>query len=392
MTSFEFPGFHVSGSPVFNGALGTTMFSGNQLDPTAVLDLGMVFGSRLWGHDVPDLVMGDLGAPGLGDLYTHDLRERACRALCEQVAREQFVDPAALRALVLHSGSEAVETAIKTALRATGRDRMIAFEGAYHGTFGLALAVTWRREFRSPWSAQYRRQTTFVPWGSVPIIDNFVGCVVVEPWQGRAGVIPPPVGFLEELRDECDRAGALLILDAVLCGSGRTGALLVESIERAQPDLVCLGKALGCGLTASAVVARADVTEAAWARGPVEPAHTSTSLGDPVACAGILRTLVRLERRGEEIESAAAEWRQSLRRLARHTGLKLRGTGLVWALDTGRAGGGTVLAQRLLDEHRIIVVPSSANGSSITIYPAVTGTEFERERLVDAVVDSLDSA
>ncbi|MEO6867877.1 MAG: aminotransferase class III-fold pyridoxal phosphate-dependent enzyme, partial [Gaiellales bacterium] len=220
-STFEFPGFHMPDTPVFNGALGTSMFSGPALDPKAVLDLGMVFGSRLWGHDIPTLDATELGAPGVGDLFTHDARERATAALCEQGALEMGLAGGAnaLRALVLHTGSEAVETALKTALRATGRERIVAFEGGYHGTFGLALAVTSGVQFRAPWAAQYSQSVAWAPWGEVPHLDEEVACVIVEPWQGRAGVIAPPEGFLAGLRVECDRVGAVLIVDAVMCGA-----------------------------------------------------------------------------------------------------------------------------------------------------------------------------
>lgn len=390
--SAEFPGFHLPTSPTFNGARGTSMFWGELGDLQSVLDLGMVFGSRLWGHDLPGIVAEDLGAPGVGDLFTHELRERACAALCERLAHELYEPPEAWRALVLHTGSEAVETALKTAIRATGRNLLVAYDGGYHGTFGLALAVTHGEQFRGPWAAHYGGTVRWAPWGIVPALDQRVACVVVEPWQGRAGVVRPPHGFLELLREECDRVGALLVLDAVLCGSGRTGPTLAEAVLRARPDLVCLGKALGCGYTASAVLARTEVAAAAWDRGAAEPAHTSTSLGDPVAALGILRTLVRLEDRAEQLAEAGTSWRASLTTLASVTGLRLRGTGLLWALDTGVDNGGVRLAKRLLAEHRILVVPSDQIGGSITLYPAVGVDEFERERVVEAIAACIDHA
>ncbi|MCW2973296.1 MAG: Acetylornithine aminotransferase, partial [Thermoleophilia bacterium] len=300
--SSEFPGFQVPGSPVFNHADGTTMFTGEFTEPAALLDFAMVFGSRLWGHepigtlgltdDADGASYSELGiqlteaaTPGTGDLYTHELREQANDALCLRVALELEEPADAWRSLILHTGSEAVETALKTALRATGRTRLHAFEGGYHGTFGLALAVTHRPEFREPWADQYAGTCSWSPWGEVPTLDEQVAAVVVEPWQGRAGVIPPPDGFLDGLRAECDRVGAVLVLDAVLCGAGRTGPVIASRIAEVQPDIVCLGKAIGCGAVASAVVARAELADAAWDRGPVEPAHTSTSLGDPLAAA-----------------------------------------------------------------------------------------------------------
>lgn len=386
----EFPGFHVPEAPVFNGVLGTSMFHGDLPTPVPVLDLGMVFGSRLWGHDVRLGHEVVDAAPGLGDLYTHELRELACAALRDRVARELHEPADGWRALVLHTGSEAVETAIKTALRATGRERMVAWEGGYHGTFGLALAVTHRREFREPWKAQLADTVRWAPWGVVPALDPRVACVVVEPWQGRAGVQPPPRGFLALLREECDRVGALLVLDAVMCGAGRTGPTIAEAIADARPDLVCLGKAIGCGVAASAVVARTEVAQAAWERGRVEPAHTGSMIGDPVACSGILRALDLLDRRAGDLVEASRAWRTTLEPLAARTGLELRGTGLLWALDTYRVGHGVELSRRLLVDHRVLVVPSGQTGSSITLYPPATCSDLERERTAEAIAAALD--
>lgn len=385
MTEHEFPGFRLPGSTSFTGALGTSMFHGALPAPVPVLDLAMVFGSRLWGHELPIDAEALGAAPGVGDLYGTDLRDRASAALCERVARELHDDPDDWRALVLHTGSEAIETAIKTALRATGRTNMAAFQNGYHGTFGLALAVTHDGRFRDSWRAQLPETVRWSGWNFVPALDEQVACVVVEPWQGRAGVIPPAPGFLALLREECDRVGALLVLDAVLCGAGRTGATIAQEIAEARPDIVCLGKAIGCGVTASAVVARTSVAHDAWERGAVEPAHTSTSIGDPLACTGILAALERLDSRVAEIEYAAAAWKLDLLRLAAATGLGLRGIGLVWALDTGTPGGGFELAQQLLAEHRMLVVPSGTDSSSITLYPSVTCTDLERERFSSAV-------
>ncbi len=386
--SHELPGFHMPDSPVFGGAMGTSMFHGPLPTPTPMLDLAMVFGSRLWGHELP--VDADVlgAAPGVGDLFTNELRERACTALCERVARELHEDASEWRSLVLHTGSEAVETAIKTALRATGRTRLAAFQDGYHGTFGLALAVTHGARFRDSWSAQLPDTVRFASWGFVPALDRDVACVVVEPWQGRAGVIPPPRGFLSLLREECDRVGALLVLDAVLCGSGRMGATIAAELTEARPDIVCLGKAVGCGLTASAVVCRTGVAADAWDRGPVEPAHTSTSLGDPLASAGILAALDRLDRRAGELDAAASAWDSTLRPMAADAKLRLRGRGLTWALDTGVIGGGLEYATHLLAKHRIVVVPSGNDGSSFTIYPPATCSDLELERFAAAVADT----
>jgi acetylornithine/succinyldiaminopimelate/putrescine aminotransferase len=418
-TSYEFPGFHLATSPVFNGARATAQFSGEYPDTTAVLDLAMVFGCRLWGHESLSDVTALLAAPGAGDLYTSEVRERAVAALCERVASEfaaaieagdddgdgdgdevevevedgsevdEITQPDAWRALILHTGSEAVETALKTALRATGRTRMHAFEGAYHGTFGLALAVTHDERFRDPWTAQYAETATWSAWGVAPKLADDTACVIVEPWLGRSGVIPPPAGFHAALREECDRVGALLVLDAVLCGSGRTGATIAECMTDARPDIVCLGKALGGGITTSAVVARTEVASDAWDHGNVEPAHTSTTLGDPAACAAVISSLQMLEQNALQLDVCDTAWRTSLEPLVDELHVDVRGLGLVWSIDTRHAGGGVKLAEQLLDEHRILVVPSGPAGSGITIYPAAITSTGERDRFVHALRDLL---
>lgn len=387
-SSFEVPGFRISGSPSFTGALGTSMFTGVLPAPTPVLDLAMVFGSRLWGHDEIPIDADVLGsAPGVGDLYGHELRDLACSMLCHRVASELHEPVDDWSSLVLHTGSEAVEFALKSALRATGRIGLVAFKGGYHGTSGLALSVTHNARFRDSWAAQLPSTVRWASWGLVPALDSSVSCVIVEPWQGRSGIIAPPNGFLALLREECDRVGAVLILDAVLCGSGRTGATIAQDITEARPDIICLGKAIGSGVTASAVVMRRSIALDAWDRGPVEPAHTSTSIGDPLACAGIIASLERLSERKLLLEVAAAAWQVELLRLVSERSglLTLRGLGLLWALDTDITDGGVVLARSLLRDHNILVVPSGPTASSITIYPAVGCSDLERERFSSAI-------
>jgi len=418
----ELPGLSLAGSPRFDRASGVTMRATGGDDH---LDLAMLFGSRIWGHEPVSRVLDEgaraagggaqvaTAAPGLGDLYASELREAASQALvrhaallaltpdelahhahidaewrhgfalgdAEQVAAER------LAAVVLHTGSEAVETSIKTALRATGRTRIVAFEGGYHGTFGLALAATHRPEFREPWAAQYGDTVRWRPWGEGLVLDERVACVVVEPWQGRAGIVPPPEGWLGELRAACDAAGALLVLDGVLCGGGRLAEAWPALLLEASPDLLCLGKAIGCGVAASAVVGRREVLDAAWSLGDAEPLHTSTMLGEPVAALGVLCATARLAdaARQGELAAAASGWHRDLAELADDTGLELRGAGLAWALDTGGRGEGFALAQRLLKEHRIVVVPSGLHGGSVTLLPAAPTPQADRERFIDAV-------
>jgi acetylornithine/succinyldiaminopimelate/putrescine aminotransferase len=376
----EFPGFRTPGAPVFGSALGDHMVD---RDGTRYLDLAMGFGVYLHGHGlpIPDLTVGmTTVAPGLGDVYAHESRDHATRVLCEAAARswgDREADD--LRALVLTTGSDAVETALKTALLATGRTRVVAFEGGYHGTFGMALAATHRGEFRQPFAGWVGTDVAFTPYGELPALDESVACVIVEPIQGRAGIIVPPEGFLAALRSACDEVGALLVVDSVLVGSGRCGD--VAHGAECDPDLLCLGKALGAGVPASAVIARADVAARAWDRGDAEPIHASTFLGHPLSCAAIVRTVENLLPRAPYAERAA-RWEEALTsRLPDATG-----RGLAWGFNTRREGGGVAMARLLLGTYNVIVLPSGHRGESITLLPSLLTRGTDVDDAVDAIV------
>ncbi|MBC7643886.1 MAG: aminotransferase class III-fold pyridoxal phosphate-dependent enzyme [Thermoleophilia bacterium] len=414
----EFPGFALPDAPVWRVAAGAHM---TDTCGRTVLDLAMGFGTALYGHGVvPRTVMaqyelgnrdaGDTGdrladsdsstgtipAGGLGDLMRNASRVRATRLLTSWAASRwgsHGVPAYELRALVLHTGSEAVETALKTALLATGRSRIVAFTNAYHGTFGLALATTHRAEFRAPFAAQYATDAVrFEPFGVVPELTTADACVIVEPVQGRAGIIVPPAGFLHELREACTQVGALLILDDVLVGCGRTGAALEGA--HVAPDMICLGKALGGGLAASAVLATRAVAERAW--GSSNPAatvaggeivHTSTLVGDALASAAVCATLEHYDQAA--IDEHGAAWLTALREAADHARWTLRGRGLMWALDSGRAGEGFATFRALLDVHNIVTIPSGSDGSSLTFLPSLACTDADRARTVRALVELL---
>jgi 4-aminobutyrate aminotransferase-like enzyme len=237
------------------------------------------------------------------------------------------------------SGSEAVEIALKTAVAATGRPGIVAFEPSYHGLTMGSLAVTSRPGFREPFAAHLHGHVRRFPYGSRVELKN-VAAVLVEPIVGREGVILPPPGWLPELARLCREHGALLIADEIFTGFGRTGRMFAVEHEGVRPDLLCCGKALGGGMPIAAVLGRRSLFRCWETEG--EARHTATFVANPVACAAALATLGVIEekdlpsraaRMGEWVANRLATWPE------RHSGVAaIRGRGLLWGVELRSAG------------------------------------------------------
>jgi acetylornithine/N-succinyldiaminopimelate aminotransferase len=192
-----------------------------------------------------------------------------------------------------NSGAEANEAAFKLARR-TGRPQMVATDGAFHGRTMGALALTGQPAKRAPFEPLPGR-VTFVPFGDAPALRDAVGpdtaAIFLEPIQGESGVVLPPEGYLAEARRIATAAGALLVLDEVQTGIGRTGAWFAHQREGVEPDVMTLAKALGGGLPIGACIAFGDAASL------LEPGqHGSTFGGNPVSCAAALAVLDTIER------------------------------------------------------------------------------------------------
>jgi len=211
---------------------------------------------------------------------------------------ELLAAPAGSRVFFCNSGAEANEAAFKLARR-TGRTGMVAAEGAFHGrTFG-ALALTHKPAYREPFQP-LPGDVVHVPFGDAgalaAAVDERVAAVVLEPVQGEGGVRPAPPGYLPAARAATSAAGALLVLDEVQSGVGRTGSWFAHQQPQigggAAPDVVTLAKGLGGGIPIGAMVAFGEATAGLLGPG----AHGTTFGGNPVACAAALATLHVIER------------------------------------------------------------------------------------------------
>lgn len=192
-----------------------------------------------------------------------------------------------------NSGAEAVELALKLAFKATGRKRVLAFQGSFHGRTIGSLSVTWNPRYRRGFPSLDVRFTRFNDVTSADAVDESIAAVIVEPVQGEGGIRPASAEFLKELRRACDERGAVLIFDEVQSGFGRTGFFWAHYSRGVEPDVMVAGKCIGGGFPVSLVAAKDWLLE-----GIKGGEHGSTHGGNPLACAAIyggVRTLIEDE-------------------------------------------------------------------------------------------------
>jgi acetylornithine/succinyldiaminopimelate/putrescine aminotransferase len=228
------------------------------------------------------------------------VRAAACRAMVE------FAPKNLTRVFLSNSGAEANEAALKLARHHTGRPEVVAFEGSFHGRTLGALAVTHSEKYRRYALPEYGH-TRFAAWGEVPTLDERVAAVILEPLQSLAGMRTATRAFLHGLRAECDRVGALLILDEVQTAWGRLGANFAADFFDVRADLVTSAKSAAGGFPVGVTL----VDDAIAAQAKSGDQGTTFGAG-PLACAAILAThhILRAEglvARASEVERRVRE-------------------------------------------------------------------------------------
>jgi 4-aminobutyrate aminotransferase-like enzyme len=365
------------------------------VDGTSYIDLTSGFGVAAVGHRHPKVVAavreqaGRL-LHGLGDVHGHPLRVE----LAERLVRLAPVDDPQVFFSI--SGSEAVEIAVKTALAATGRPDVLAFEPSYHGLTMGALALTSRPEFREPFAEHLHGHVHRFPYACDParvegtLRWGQIGAVVVEPIVGREGVLIPPAGWLAEVARSCRSHGTLLIADEIFTGFGRTGRLFAVEHDGVRPDILCCGKALGGGMPIAAVLARRPLFRV-WET-EKEALHTATFVANPVACAAALAVLsviededlpARAARLGERVGQRLASWPERSPRVA-----AVRGRGLLWGVEletaeAARSWTGKALARG------VILLAGGPEGKVAQIVPPLTIPEELLEQASDILEKTL---
>ena len=283
------------------------------------------------------------------------------------------------RLFFCNSGAEAVEAALKFARLSSGRPGVVAAKRGFHGrTFG-ALSATWDRKAREPF-APLVPGFAHVPFDDLGAMEGALGdgtaCVLVEIVQGEGGVHPGSTEYFQGLRRLCDERGALLVVDEVQTGFGRTGKLFACEHHGLEPDLICLGKAIAGGVPMGAVGIGARV--AALPAG----AHGSTFGGNPLACAAAAAVLDVLEQeRLPERAAVVGAWLlERLRALKSPLVRDVRGLGLMAAVELRTRA--TPFLKRLLNA-RVLALP--AGPTVIRFLPPLTIPREDLSTAVDAL-------
>lgn len=209
--------------------------------------------------------------------------------LAEKLA--SILPPALQSCYFVNSGSEAIEGALKLAKRYTGRTKICSFMNAYHGSSHGALSVMGNESFKRAFRPLLPdvHQLEFNNLTEIARIDKHTACVLVEPIQGEAGIIPSTPEFLAALRKRCDQTGTLLIFDEIQTGFGRTGNLFAFEKYCVIPDILTLAKAMGGGMPIGAFISSESIMNS-LSHSPVL-GHITTFGGHPVSCAAALATL-----------------------------------------------------------------------------------------------------
>jgi acetylornithine/N-succinyldiaminopimelate aminotransferase len=358
------------------------------------LDMGAGIAVNALGHAHPELVRALTDQAQrlwhVSNLYVIEQQQ----ALADALVAATFADTV----FFTNSGTESCELAVKMARKywydqGTPRATILSFEGAFHGRSTAAIAASGAEKMVKgfgPLMPGFK----VLPWGDHAALDaaldDTVAAVLVEPIQGEGGIRPLPDMCLRGLRAACDRTGALLILDEVQCGMGRTGRLFAHEFAGVTPDIMMVAKGIGGGFPLGAVLA----TERA-ASGMTAGTHGSTYGGNPLGCAVGLEVMRHVSDPAflAEVARKGAALRQSLEGLvAAHpdTFEGVRGQGLIVGLKCRRPVGDVVAAAR---DQFLLAVPAGDN--VLRLLPALNIPDADLAEAVarlDCAASTLESA
>jgi acetylornithine/N-succinyldiaminopimelate aminotransferase len=294
------------------------------------------------------------------------------------------------RVFLCNSGAEANEAALKLVRRSQGPRRpvVVAAVGGFHGRTMGALSITGKDQIRTPFEP-FGVEARFVPYGDPAALASAVGpdcaAVFLEPCLGEGGVVPAPPGYLKAARAACDEAGALLVIDEIQSGIGRTGEWFAHQREGITPDVLTLAKGLGGGLPIGACIG---IGRAGSALGKGD--HGSTFGGNPVACAAALAVLDTIEKEGllAHVTEVGGRLAAGIEELGHPLVAGVRGSGLWLAIALTRPASAAVEAAAL----RAGFLVNAVQPDAIRLAPPLVLTAAEADSFVAGLPGILDAA
>jgi len=329
------------------------------------------------GHCHPAVVVA-VQAQAARLITCNELFYNDARAQC--LERLDRITPEGInRFFLCNSGTEAVEGAIKFARMATGRKHVVAAMRGYHGKTLGSLSATWERKYKEPF-APLVPDFSHVPYNNIAefekAIDEQTAAVILEPVQGEGGVRPATAEFLQAIRRACDQKGALLIIDEIQTGFGRTGRLFACEHFGVLPDIITMAKGIAGGVPMGAIGIDRRVGEIE------KQSHTSTFGGNPLACAAAVAAIDALT--GEDLPRRAADtgayFVRRLREIKSDRIREIRGLGLMIGIEMKDKAG--PIAQALMQEGVLALL---AGTTVLRFLPPLVITREQVDRVVESL-------
>jgi 4-aminobutyrate aminotransferase len=365
------------------------------VDGNHLLDLVSGLGCLAVGHSHPHVVDA---VKAQAERFLHTDYNVVAYEVYQQLAeRVAAASGGNRRVAFFNSGAEAVENSVKVARAVTGRPGIMCFEGAFHGRTHMAMSLTHREHPYKAGFGPFSPDVHRVPYPGLDAstMDDFqaeatalleggsIAAAIVEPILGEGGVIVPPDGFLETLGDLCHRFGALLIVDEIQTGYGRTGRFLASQHSEADPDLILLGKSIASGLPLSAVAGKAEILAKL-------DLHSlgGTYVGNPVACAAGMAVLDVMESEklmekadpiGRRLQGA---WQEIFDGDRRIKGIRGRGAMVGVSFRTSDEADKVVAAAA---SRGVLVTTAGLRGNVVRHLPPLVLTDDELEEAIGAL-------
>ena len=349
------------------------------------IDLTGGWGVTAIGHSHPALVQAIAEQAGRLMQTTNLFYTLPQLDLCERLLG--VVPDALTRCFFVSSGAEAMDGALKLAHRATGRTQFVSTTQSFHGRTLGALSIIGQEKHRSPYQ-RIVQEGCFVPFGDLDAARRAIGentaAFVVEPVQGEGGVNIAPPGYLAGLRELTRNPGALLILDEIQTGIGRTGKWLALEHDDVVPDAITLGKGLGGGFPIAGFLCTEDVAKTVSLGD-----HGGTYAGNPLACAAA-NTVLRVIEEDGLIERTAELGARVLAHLERFAAThpkvatRARGRGLLLGMDLLDTDAAATLSRRAIDRGVLVNVTA---GTVLRLFPALNIPEDDLWPALDAVLE-----